>query len=70
MSTKRIKQQGLQITWTKACLDLNLGHGIKESKEKTWCLYNVNVKGFYYKNIIKIKQDSDKIHTQNWCWTN
>jgi hypothetical protein len=59
-STKRIKQQDFQTTWTKTCLVLNLGHGIKKSKEKTWHVHNVNAKWLYYKNLIKIQQDCDK----------
>jgi hypothetical protein len=60
MGTKKIKQSYFQTTWTKACLVQNPGHGIKNSKAKTRCVHHVNAKGFYYKNMTKIKQDHDK----------
>jgi hypothetical protein len=55
-STKRTRQQDLQTAWMKTNLALNLGHGIKKSKvkTKTWCVHNVNAKGFYYINVTKI----------------
>jgi hypothetical protein len=34
MGTKKMKQQNFQTTSTKVDLVLNLGHGIKKSKEK------------------------------------
>jgi hypothetical protein len=46
----------------KTSLVLNSGHGIRKSKVKTkiWCVHNVNAKGFYYKNVIKI--------IRSWQW--
>jgi len=32
----------------------------KKSKAKTQCVHNVNAKGFYYKNMIRIEQDHEK----------
>jgi hypothetical protein len=32
----------------------------RKSKAKTQCVDNVNVKGFYYKNMIRIEQDHEK----------
>jgi hypothetical protein len=63
-SMKRTRQQDLQATWMKTNLALNPSHGIKKSKvkTKTWCVHNVNAKGFYYKKVTKIWQDHDK-HT-------
>ncbi len=53
MGMKRMKQQDFQITWMKAGLVLNPGHGMRKSKVKTQCVHNVNAKGFYYKNMTK-----------------
>jgi hypothetical protein len=45
----------------KTCLVINPSYGIRKSKAKakTRCVHNVNVKGFYYKNMTK-KKDHDK----------
>jgi len=44
----------------KASLVLNPSHGIKKTEEKTQCVYNVNVKNIYYKNMTRTKQDHNK----------
>jgi hypothetical protein len=44
----------------KASLILNLGHGIRKSKAKTWCVHDVNAKIFYHKSMEKKNQDHDK----------
>ncbi len=60
MGTKRTKQQDFQTTWMKVGLVLNPGHGIKLSKVKTQYVHDMNVKGFYYKNMTRIEQNHDK----------
>jgi hypothetical protein len=44
----------------KANLVLNLGSWNKKSKAKTQCVHNVNAKGFYYKNMIRMEQDHER----------
>jgi len=44
----------------KVGLVLNPGHGIKLSKVKTQYVHDMNVKGFYYKNMTRIEQNHDK----------
>jgi hypothetical protein len=80
IDTKRTKQQCFQTTWTKASLVLNLGHGIKKSKAKTWCMHNMkcnktllqkhdNNKDLYPKlvlNRLKGMWDSISIYT-HWA---
>jgi hypothetical protein len=39
----------------ETCLVLNLSHGIRKSKTKTWCVHDVNAKELYYKNMITTK---------------
>jgi len=54
---KRIRWQDFQTTWMETSLVINPRYGIRKSKAKakTRCVHNVNVKGFYYKNMTKIK---------------
>jgi hypothetical protein len=53
MAIKRTKQD-FRTTQTKNLI-LNLSHVIKKSKEKTQCVYNVNAKGLYYKNMTRVE---------------
>jgi len=53
----------------KVSLILNLGHGIKKSKIKTWCVHDVNVKGFYLKNMTRKWQDHVKDRYQKLMLT-
>jgi hypothetical protein len=59
MGTKWTKHD-FQTTQTNASLILDLSHGIKKSKAKTWCVYDVNARGLYYKNMAITNQDHNK----------
>jgi hypothetical protein len=50
---KKMKQQDFQTPWTKVDLILNLGHGIKKSKAKKWCVHDMNAKRLYYNNMTR-----------------
>jgi hypothetical protein len=56
ISVMGTKQWNFQTTWMKTSLILNLDHGINFflKKTKTWCVHDVNAKGFYYKTITRI----------------